>query len=88
MFRLSCSIYEQDYQKLFGQKPKKALKGEVVNLNYDFSMLDFIMPHLIYAYMGYICINNPSRKNFEIFKGDLGLSYQKVIKTYQKKDKK
>ncbi|EGJ4815471.1 hypothetical protein IM159_000643 [Campylobacter lari] len=52
VFRLSCSLCDQDYQNLFGQKPKKALKGKVDSLNYDFSMLDFIMPHSIYAYMG------------------------------------
>ncbi|WP_257403951.1 DUF6194 family protein [Campylobacter lari] len=85
VFCLSCSLCGQDYQNLFGQKPKKALKGKVDSLNYDFSMLDLIMPHSIYAYMGYICINNPSRKNFEIFKDHLELSYQKAIKTYQKR---
>ncbi|WP_257396413.1 DUF6194 family protein [Campylobacter lari] len=78
VFCLSCSLCDQDYQNLFGQKPKKALKGKVDSLNYDFSMLDLIMPHSIYAYMGYIYINNLSRKNLKFSKIILSFHIKKL----------
>lgn len=37
-------------------------------MDYDFTALDPIIPHPVYAWMGWVCVLTPSKKTFEDFK--------------------
>lgn len=85
VFRFSCGLTKDDYINLFKILPKRPKKGEIVDLPYDFSILHEIIPHPIYAYMGWICINCTQETNLELFYKYIDLSYQKAVNNYNKK---
>ncbi len=37
-------------------------------MDYDFTQLDVIMPHPVYAWMAWACVLNPSEQTFEKLK--------------------
>lgn len=82
IFRLSIGIGKKTYQELFGNIPKRPTKGKTINQNFDFTTLGEFMPHPIYAWMGWVCINNPNIQNIELLKYCLDIAYQNVLKKF------
>lgn len=85
VFRLSFGIGKRQYQNLFGHTPERPEKGGVVKLDTDFTALDTLMPHPIYAWMGWVCINNPEEQQLEKLKFLLGISYENVLTKFDKR---
>ena len=65
VFRVSIGVGKSNYQKHFGVKPKRPEKGGIVNTIHDFTKLDELMPHPIYAWMSWVQILSPSKSSFE-----------------------
>lgn len=65
VFRFSFQLDKVDYETLFGKKPKRPTKGAIVNLENGFTALNTLNPHPIYAWMHYVCINNPTVEMYE-----------------------
>ncbi len=82
IYRLSFNPGKDNYQKLFGQSPKRPSKGKVVDLNYDFTELDKLLPHPVYAWMGWVNILSPSELTIEKVKNLLDKSYENAKKKY------
>ena len=59
IYRVNLGIRKETFIKLFDQLPARPKAGEVVNMNFDFTVLNQILPHPIYAWMGWISILNP-----------------------------
>src|SRR5262245_52682373 len=60
VFRLNIGVSKDTYRSWFGsQEPSPGPSG-VVNTGHDFSALDQIMPHPVYAPQSWICVLNPS----------------------------
>ena len=76
---------KKQYQQLFGDVPKRPAKGEIVELDLDFSTTGMIMPHPIYAWLGWVCINNPDIEKLDLLKHLLDISYQNVLAKFAKK---
>ncbi|MFA9464850.1 MAG: DUF6194 family protein [Velocimicrobium sp.] len=68
IFRVNFGIRKTTFKELFGEIPKRPAAGGIVDMNYDFSELDKIIPHPVYAWMGWISVLNPSVKTFETMK--------------------
>jgi hypothetical protein len=85
VFRLSVGIGKHNYQNVFGAIPTRPLKGKIIDYDFDFSILDTLMPHPIYAWISWVAINNPKRENLETVKYLLDMSYQSVIAKFAKK---
>lgn len=51
VFRLSFSLSNKRYKMLFGTKPKRVVKGYIVDTEDDFTKLNILTPHPIYAWM-------------------------------------
>lgn len=68
VYRVNIGIRKSTYEKMLGQTPKRPPKGDMVDTETDFSVLDTVIPHPVYAWMGWICILNPSEKTFEKLK--------------------
>jgi hypothetical protein len=79
IYRLSIGVGKKHFQKLFGDVPKRPNKGKIVELDFDFTVTGTLMPHPIYAWLGWVCINNPSKENFDLLKQLLNVSYQNAI---------
>lgn len=65
VFRVSIGAGKANYEKLFGAKPKRPEKGGIVNTGHDFSKLNELMPHPIYAWMSWVQILSPTESSFE-----------------------
>ncbi len=65
VFRVSIGAGKANYEKNFGIKPKRPEKGGIVNTCHDFTKLDELMPHPIYAWMSWVQILSPSKSSFD-----------------------
>jgi Family of unknown function (DUF6194) len=87
VFRFSIGVSKESYQKLFGDKPKRPPKGGIVDTGNDFTELNIITPHPIYAWLHWIAILNPTQDSLNILKPILDETYTIVQKKYQIKIK-
>lgn len=86
IYRLSIGVGKKQYQQLFGEMPKRPAKGKFVNIDVDFTITATLMPHPIYAWLGWVCINNPNNQNLDLLKHLLAISYQNVMIKFFKKN--
>jgi Family of unknown function (DUF6194) len=84
VFRLNIGVSRETYQSLFGPQPTFAGDGGVINTGHDFTALDQLMPHPIYAPMSWICILNPREATFETVKQLLAEAYEIDVKKHSK----
>ena len=75
VFRLSTGLQKKAYRENFKDVPSRPKKGEVVDVDVQFDSLNKIMPHPVYAWMGWICVNTPDRICFEEFLSYIDLSF-------------
>lgn len=59
IYRVNLGIRKETFIKLFDQLPARPKAGEVVSMNFDFTVLNQILPHPVYAWMGWVSILNP-----------------------------
>lgn len=85
VYRLSIGIGKKNYQDIFGTVPTRPIKGGIIDYDFDFSVLDTLMPHPIYAWISWVAINNPTKGNLETVSYLLDISYQSVIAKFAKK---
>lgn len=65
VFRLAIGLGEKSYVSLFGAKPARPAKGQVIATRHDFTQLNQLMPHPIYGWMAWSQILNPTPSKFE-----------------------
>lgn len=87
VWRLNIGLRKSTFRSLFGELPERPVKGGVVNMPYDFSAIDVIMPHPVYAWMGWICVLNPSGETFERVKSLILESYEYAKEKFRKRKK-
>lgn len=85
IYRLSLGVGKNQYQLLFGEIPKRPTKGDMIELDFDFSITGIVLPHPIYAWLGWVCINNPVCENLDLVKHLLEISYQNALAKFAKK---
>ncbi|MBB6099370.1 hypothetical protein HNR42_002811 [Deinobacterium chartae] len=68
VFRLNLGVRRQTYRSLFGPQPKAAGPDGVVDTGYDYTALDRLMPHPVYAPMSWVCVLNPGPATFEVLR--------------------
>ncbi len=85
IYRLSLGVGKKQYQLLFGEIPKRPAKGDIVDLDFDFSITGIVLPHPIYSWLGWVCINNPDSESLDLVKHLLEISYQNAWAKMAKK---
>ena len=85
VFRLSMGISKKCYRALFQDLPARPTKGRCIAGDYDFERLDTLLPHPVYAWMGWVCVLNPSRQTFQQCKSLLEDAYEKASEITCKK---
>ncbi|MCL2838630.1 MAG: DUF6194 family protein [Oscillospiraceae bacterium] len=68
VFRVNLGLRKDTFKEMFSFIPKRPAAGGVVEMDFDFTELDRLMPHPVYAWMGWVCVLNPSRETFEKLK--------------------
>ena len=87
IYRVNIGIRKQTYVNLFGKTPKRHLKGEIVDLPYDFTKTDVLLPHPIYAWMSWICVLNPTEDTFKRLIPLIQEAYTFAKEKYRKRKK-
>jgi hypothetical protein len=64
VFRLNIGVSKETYRSLFGPPPAPS-PGSAVATCHDFTALDQILPHPVYARQSWISILNPSDATFQ-----------------------
>lgn len=64
VFRVNWGLRRETFVRQFGPLPSRPSKGGVVEMDCDFSAPDILLPHPVYAWMGWVCVLNPSRKTW------------------------
>lgn len=85
IFRLNTGVSKSLYIEHFGQPPSRPSKGEVIGGDWDFTEIDKLMPHPVYAWMSWVAVNNPSREMFNSLSPLLDVAYHKATASYQKR---
>lgn len=65
VFRLNIGVSKETYRSLFGPPPARAGADGVVDTGHDFTVLDRLMPHPVYAPQSWVCVLNPSDETFQ-----------------------
>jgi Family of unknown function (DUF6194) len=71
IFRLNIGVGQDIYRSLFGPPPA----AYVAPAGQDFTALDTLLPHPVYAVMWWVCVLNPSPATFERVKPLLAEAY-------------
>ncbi len=75
VYRLNVGVTEATYQRLFGPLPPRPGDDGLIETTHDFAVLDQLLPHPVYAYLGWVCVLNPSETTFETVKPLLAEAY-------------
>lgn len=80
VFRLNIGVSKETFQSLFGTD------GVTIS-DYDFTVLDRIMPHPEYARQFFVCVLSPSDATFQAIKPLLAEAYDIAVRRHAKREK-
>ena len=84
VFRLNIGVSKDTYRSLFGPQPSPPGAAGVVDTGHDFTALDQIMPHPVYAHLSWVCVLNPSEATFQAVRPLLAEAYDRAVRKYPK----
>lgn len=85
IFRVNIGISNRAFEKLFGKRPSRPKAGQIIEMDYNFTEVNKIMPHPVYGWMSWIGVLNPDKKTFEKLLPLIEESYLLAKKKYEKK---
>ena len=85
VFRLNIGVSRNTYRSLFGEHSPRLGPDGVVDTGHDFTALDQLMPHPIYAPQSWVCVLNPSDVTFQKLRPLLAEAYAMAVKRHSKK---
>ena len=85
IYRLSIGLSKETYENLLGPRPQRPDKACIVATGHDFTAVNELMPHPIYAWMSWVQILNPDREKFNELLPLLKESHAKAVIKFNKK---
>jgi hypothetical protein len=82
VYRLNIGVSRETYRSLFGPPPPNPGAAGIVDTGHDFSTLDQVMPHPVYAMMSWVCVLNPTRETFQAVQGYLAEAHAQAARHY------
>jgi Family of unknown function (DUF6194) len=64
VFRVAIGVGPSAYERLFGARPPRPAQGGIVETGDDFAALNVLMPHPIYAWMGWAQVLSPTAETY------------------------
>ena len=87
IYRVNLGLRKSTFQKMYGKIPARPTAGGVVDMDCDFTALDIIIPHPVYAWMGWVSVLNPSKQTFERLKPLIQEAYEFSVEKFQKENR-
>ena len=88
VWRVNIGVRKSTFRTMFGEIPARPPKGGTVDAAHDFSALDCIMPHPVYAWMGWICVLNPTERTFDVLRPLIDEAYAYAKEKYGRRMRK
>ena len=82
VFRLNIGVGKETYRSLFGDPPAPAGETGVVETGHDFTALDQIMPHPVYAPQHWVCVLNPGESTVDTVRSLLTEAHTRAARSY------
>jgi Family of unknown function (DUF6194) len=84
VFRLNIGVGKDTYRSLFGPQPSALGSGGVVDTGHDFTALDQLLPHPVYAPQSWVCVLNPGAATFQAVRPLLAEAYDRSYRKHGK----
>lgn len=85
VFRLAIGLPTKTYISMFGPKPPRPAKGGIVSTGHNFTVLNELTPHPVYAWMGWVQVLSPTEETFEQVLPLLQAAYARASEKFNKK---
>ena len=85
IFRVNIGVRKSTFIDLFGYVPARPPKGGIVDMPYDLTQTDKILPHPVYGWISWLCVINPSDATFEQLKPLIQEAYEYAKEKYSKR---
>ena len=80
VFRLNIGVSPDTYRSLFGPQPSARDAAGVVDSGHDFTALDQLLPHPVYAPQSWVCVLNPSPETLQILRPLVAEAYHLAVR--------
>ena len=84
VFRVSTGLPRDLYEERIGPLPERPGKGGVVDTGNDFTAIDILTPHPVYAWMGWVQILSPTAAHFRELQPLFKEAYRHTVTKYEK----
>ena len=85
VFRLAFGVSLSTFESLFGTRPARPGRGQVVLMDTDFSALDTLAPHPVYAWMGWVQVLSPTEPTWSRITPLFAEAHQRATSGYEKR---
>jgi hypothetical protein len=85
VYRLSFGVSPSTYTQMFGPRPPRPSKSGAIDGPWNFTALDRLTPHPVYAWMGWLSILNPSSRTFDELRPLLDEAHRKARSTFNRR---
>ena len=85
VYRLNIGISKGEYRMRFGPPPHTPVTGDVIDTGHDYTALDRIVPHPVYAPLSWVCVLNPGDATFADMQSLLANAYRLAVTNYGKR---
>ncbi len=82
VFRLNIGLSQATFRSLFGSPTPSSGGADAADTGPDFSALDRLLPHPVYAPQSWVCVLNPSVATFDTLKPLLAEAYDRAVKRH------
>ncbi len=87
VYRLNIGVSPETYRSLFGAKPPRSDPEGDKESGHDFTALDQVMPHPVYAPQFWLCVLNPSEETFQSVRPLLAEAYERAVARYNRTER-
>ena len=86
VFRLNIGVSKETYRSLFGRHPAPPGAAGMADTRHDFTALDQLLPHPVYAPQSWVCVLNPSDATFQKIRPLLAEAYDLAVSRYTRRE--
>jgi len=79
VFRVNIGIGRDTFRSLFGGRSSRPGDEGVVGTGHDFTVLDRLLPHPVYAPQSWVCVLNPGDATFETVRPLIAEAYDLAV---------
>lgn len=85
VYRVNLGLGAAAYEERFGPRPARPPKGGVVDTGHDFTAVDVLLPHPVYAWMGWACVLSPSAATWAGLASAVDVAHAQAVARFEQR---